>query len=534
MLVFPSSPVATPPLDFPFGAWPLKTPSVTLVSLITLFAAIVLASCARTSSPAGPLQPGIVSLTANPLVANYQIAAPAGSQVMVEFGQTTAYGLTTWWQDTPADGSAANLLVAGMRAAATYHMRALVRFPSGFVQSDVDHTFTTPTLPANLVPQAVVTQLSGSPPAPGIELADLFYVGQNQYRPVAYDLNGNMIWYYDFGAAGAQDSPHPIKLLPNGHMLINVFGGQDAQGFREVDLAGNLIRSLTPQVLNARLAAAGFSLVSEGMHHDFALLPNGHIIALVYEYRTFTDLPGYPGQTLVVGDSLVDLDPNWNPVWTWSTFDHLDVNRHPMSFPDWTHSNAIIYSPEDGNLILSSRHQYWVMKIDYRDGRGTGDILWRLGPGGDFQLLNGDPSQWNYAQHYPKLMSSRSAGVFELGVFDNGNNRVDASGNPCGDPPATPCYSRPVVFQLNEYKKTARIVWEDRLPVFSLCCGNVGLLPNGDFEYDVAIASSSPQSAYVEEVTYTDFPVPVWQMSFPGQLAYRATRIPSLYPGVQW
>jgi len=29
-------------------------------------------------------------------------------------------------------------------------------------------------------------------------------------------------------------------------------------------------------------------------------------------------------------------------------------------------------------------------------------------------------------------------------------------------------------------------------------------------------------------------PVTVWQMDIAGQWAYRAYRIPSLYPGVQW
>ena len=63
----------------------------------------------------------------------------------------------------------------------------------------------------------------------------------------------------------------------------------------------------------------------------------------------------------MLGDALVDLDQNHNPVWVWDTFDHLcsatvttpclDINRHPLDFPDWTHSNALVYSPDDGNLF---------------------------------------------------------------------------------------------------------------------------------------------------------------------------------------
>lgn len=47
-----------------------------------------------------------------------------------------------------------------------------------------------------------------------------------------------------------------------------------------------------------------------------------------------------------LGDVLIDLDQNFNPLWVWNAFDHLDVNRHPMNFPDWTHGNAILYSAE--------------------------------------------------------------------------------------------------------------------------------------------------------------------------------------------
>ena len=99
----------------------------------------------------------------------------------------------------------------------------------------------------------------------------------------------------------------------------------------------------------------------------------------------------------------MDLDTNNQPVWVWRAFDHLDVNRHPYLFPDWTHSNAVVYEP-DGSLLLSMRHQSWILKIDYANGSGGGDVLWRLGPGGDFTLSDSDPAQWFYNQHYPNLL----------------------------------------------------------------------------------------------------------------------------------
>ncbi len=53
---------------------------------------------------------------------------------------------------------------------------------------------------------------------------------------------------------------------------------------------------------------------------------------------------------------------------------------------DWMHTNSVAYSPADGNVLLSVRNQDWILKIDYRDGTGTGAIVWRLGKEGDFSL----------------------------------------------------------------------------------------------------------------------------------------------------
>jgi len=140
-----------------------------------------------------------------------------------------------------------------------------------------------------------------------------------------------------------------------------------------------------------------------------------------------------PGTSTVLGDALVDLDPNLQPVWVWNSFDHLDVNRHPMEFPDWTHSNATLYSPDDGNLLLSVRHQNWIIKIEYQDGKGTGNVLWRLGPGGDFTLQGGtDPTDWFYAQHLPSFVTPNTAGTFSLVLFDNGDDREFPTGVSCG------------------------------------------------------------------------------------------------------
>ena len=69
---------------------------------------------------------------------------------------------------------------------------------------------------------------------------------------------------------------------------------------------------------------------------------------------------------------------------------------------DWLHGNALELAG-DGNLLYSTRHQDWIVKIDFRGGQGAGDVIWRLGKDGDFQINSSDPSPWFSHQHGPRL-----------------------------------------------------------------------------------------------------------------------------------
>jgi len=505
---------------------------------VTITATSQASSGSTGSANVAVMSPGTVTETNNLQVAQYSLNVPLPATVSVQFGPTTAYGLSTWSVSTPSGGGTVNILVAGMRASTAYHMQATVDFTGGPVYHDVDQTFTTGALPSDLVPQVVATTPGSLIPNGGIELLDLVNEGGNRVDAAAVDLQGNLIWYYNYPNPQSR-LPEPIKLLPNGHMLLVLGTGSSApingllppdngttNVIQEIDLAGNLIRQLTLNDLNSKLASAGYNFVALTMHHDILPLPTGHTIVI------FNILKNVGGND-ILGDVLVDLDPNWNPVWTWSTFDHLDVNRRPISFLDWTHSNAVIYSPVGGNLILSMRHQSWIIKIDYEDGQGSGNILWRLGQGGDFTLTNGTDIDWFYAQHYPVLLTPNRGGVIQLAVWDNGNNRiVDSSGDLCGAPGQIACYSRPVIFQVDESARTATILWQDVLSLFSPWGGSVESLANGNFEFDANAYGGA--DAMVFEVTQEDTPQIVWQLQINSQAAYRAFRIPSLYPGVQW
>ena len=204
-----------------------------------------------------------------------------------------------------------------------------------------------------------------------------------------------------------------------------------------------------------------------------------------------------------------------------------------MNFPDWTHCNALLYL-DDGNLLLSVRHQSWLLKIDYANGQGSGDILWKLGYQGDFTLASGAPANWFYAQHYPDIISPNSTGDFLLAVFDNGDNRVlDTNGTTCGSAGAPACYSRPAVFEVNEAARTAQLNWAYNT-VYSFWGGVVQELPNTNIFFNMSTPADNSTGARAMELTQEAIPQVIWQLEATGQNSYRTIHLPSLYPGVQW
>ncbi|MEO6806559.1 MAG: aryl-sulfate sulfotransferase [Edaphobacter sp.] len=530
-----SSPAAqTTTLSMGFGDVPNGTPQTIAVTGIS-----------------ASLPTGQVTATNNPQVALYTMTLPYPGSVTINFGNTTSYGLQTWTQSTSTPGGTVSIYVAGMLASTAYHMQAAVQFANGLTASDADHTFTTQAIPANMQIQLTTATTPGMTPQSGLELINPLAGAPTGV--IVTDLSGNTLWTYRDPGNTTLNFIDGVKMLPNGHLLL-VIGPSSAlpiQGsvspaaiteIREVTLGGDTVKTVTLNDLNSELAAASCTecnVFLANFHHDVEVLPNGHILivantAMALSSTTTPALTNLPAQN-VLGDVIVDLDQNMHPVWVWNEFNHLDPNRHPFQFPDWTHTNAVIYSRDDGNLIISIRHQNWVVKVNYADGAGTGDILWRLGEGGDLTLVGGtDPTDWQYAQHAPSFFSQNTSGIFSLGMMDNGDDRIFPASVTCGASGAPPClYSTVPVWQIDETAKTATFTFHDILPAsqYNSFGGNAEQLANGNVEFDLCGVGSG---SIVYEVTQTSTPQTVWSMTVTGTNLYRAFRIPSFYPGVQW
>jgi len=376
-----------------------------------------------------------------------------------------------------------SLFVAEMRGNTLYHMRGVVQFADGSTFYDGDQTFTTQAVPAANLPVITVTTTPGTTPQSRVEVLQLVNTPASMAPLAVTDMNGNVLWSYN--PKMPNYDPEPAKLLPNGHFLVNFATTTNAgvivnSVLQEVDLTGKVIWQMTAADLNKALAAAscaGCNITIIGTHHDFVMLPNGQLLVLA---GTTQDISG----TTVIGDVIIELDQNHNPVWLWNEFDHLDTDRRPYLFPDWTHTNAILYSKDNGDIIISIRHQNWLVKIDYANGSGTEKILWHLGYQGDFTLVGGtDPTDWFYAQHGPSFTTSNTSGQFGLAVFDNGDDRFFPSGQVLCAGGSAGCYSTVPLLNIDETNMTATLTFHMTAPYYNFFGGNNAVLPNGDIEF---------------------------------------------------
>src|SRR5262249_18960203 len=256
--------------------------------------------------------------------------------------------------------------------------------------------------------------------------------------------------------------------------------------------------------------------------------PDGSLVVLAYPERTVT-INGVP--TDYVGEMVLVLDQDFQVTWVWDAFDHLDVNRGPvlgesaegptavvpvLPAVDWLHVNAVALSPADGNLVLSIRHQDWVIKIDYPNGAGDGHVVWRLGQDGDFTVNSADPNPWFSHQHNAHYLDDHT-----LILFDNGNTRRES------DPDA---HSRGQVWTLDEKNMTATPVFNADLGNYSMALGSAQRLSNGNYSFTSGFQGPAPNN-FAQSIEVLPDGTPSYVLEF-ASAEYRSFRMRTLYEGI--
>jgi arylsulfate sulfotransferase len=504
----------------------------------------------------------VVNQTANPLVALYSApSCAAGSAMRVSFAASGSRANYTSWSPCRPSLSM-NFYVAGMLAGTTYSMNYQVNTSGTITNGPTPLNFTAGALPAQIAFPSYTVVTAAGPHTDTTDSTLLHAVASESlngvFLPLATNLNGGITWYYASG-----DTPALMRPLSGGYMLTlqNGVAWNPALNFeqylREIDLAGNIIRETNIGIMSQELLALGATDATpcnmvpmpppvgtaclNHFHHEAMQLPNGYIVVLGKIEKLFP--PGTQGSTTgelvdLLGDVAIVLNTNWQAVWYFDEFEQLDTNRaDPLnetctngpksSCPpnvlaavanDWTHTNSIYYIASSGDLLISVRNQDWLLKVDYNNGTGAGDILWTMGADGDFTFTNidNDPYPWFSHQHDAEYQTN---GV--LTVYDNGNTRT-------APPPIGlgPGYSRGMTLTVDETNMQVTPVLSQSMGVFSVVMGSAALLDNGNYffqpglplSYDIQILPNPPALTGPQ----------VFNLSGPGY-TYRAWQMPNLY-----
>ena len=198
-------------------------------------------------------------------------------------------------------------------------------------------------------------------------------------------------------------------------------------------------------------------------HHDFAWMPNGHVLVLAWEHKSASAAAeaGRTNPQVMWPESIVEIEPTMpfggNVVWEWHAWDHLVQNTddalpnfgEPASNPrridvnyanvgggggpggaasgDWMHANAVNYHPELDQIAISSRrfNEIWIL-----DHNTTTEEA--AGPAGDLLYRYGNPEAYGrgvaedrmfFGQHDVQWVPEGHPQAGQFMVYNNGNDR---------------------------------------------------------------------------------------------------------------
>lgn len=399
---------------------------------------------------------------------------------------------------------------------------------------------TTGPLPSDFPSMTVFTS-QPSLMEPGFTLIDRFNRndGGSRYATIL-DAQGSVVWY---GAVGGSD----MEQSANGNLNLGVGPSAD-----EIDMLGTLVSSVP---LNG----------GQPLHHDLfrtaygTFLTLGRVDVIEPAYPTSETDPNAPtASAILLDEPAMELGPDGNVLNVWPLADLIDTTRIAYDAltlttggkSDWVHANAITHDPRDDSMLVSLRHQDAVLKIS----RYTGKLIWILGPHDNWKpafqpyLLTpvGSPFEWQFHQHAIEVTPS---GTFML--FDNGNRRASPFDGKTPIPDDQN-YSRAVEYAVDESTMEVTQVWEwggnvaDPLFAWFISdadaqpqTGNVLIDFGGNSHYANHTTASlgwGTIAVRVVEVTHETPAQKVFDvlMYLPLEtsnlFAYRAERIPSLYP----
>jgi len=283
--------------------------------------------------------------------------------------------------------------------------------------------------------------------APGYTL----FSPEERRQTYLVDLDGNVVHRWRHGTAPGNFQ----YLLPNGELLRA--GDYDVENrFLRGKGGGGRIERLAWD--SEVLWRFDYNTPEYRQHHDIEPLPNGNVLLIAWEYKTFDEAiaagrdPALLSDGELWPDTVVEVDPRTDAiVWEWHVFDHLIQDRDPamanfgvvadhpekidVNFTlgdhgskDWNHTNSVDYNAALDQIVISVRQFSEIWIIDHstttEEARGpAGDLLFRYGNPAAYG--HGDASaQTLFAQHDAQWIPDGLPGAGSILVFSNGQKDV--------------------------------------------------------------------------------------------------------------
>jgi hypothetical protein len=276
-----------------------------------------------------------------------------------------------------------------------------------------------------------------------------------------------------------------VYLLENGHLLRTCMtqtqlgtGGGEGGRIEEYDWDDQLVWSMD------------YSTSTYMQHHDIKKLPNGNIIMLVVEKKTYAQIlaagfdpsklnPEIQQKGYMLPDCIIEIQPTYptggNVVWEWHVWDHLiqdfDASKANYGYVSanpglidcdgdhrnlplfWNHMNSIDYNPDLDQIAMSVRgnSEVWIIDHSTTTAQSTGHTGGARGKGGDLIYRWGNPITYGagtindrryFEQHDVEWVRPGCPGEGNLTCYNNGLGRnplystvdefspaIDAGGN---------------------------------------------------------------------------------------------------------
>ena len=251
-----------------------------------------------------------------------------------------------------------------------------------------------------------------------------------------------------------------VMLLPDGSLLrtaaignSNIFDAGGAGGrVEKYDWDGNLTWSFD------------YYSSDYSTHHDVEYMPNGNILLIAWEKKSFDDAVAAGRNPSNIGndiwpEKIIEVKPTGTSggeiVWQWHVWDHLiqdfdstkanygSVANHPelidfnfgSSDEDWLHINSVRYNSERDEILLSVHNfsEIWIIDHSTTTEQAAGHSGGGKSRGGDLLYRWGNPQAYRagtsldrklFTQHDARWIESGLPGEGDIMIFNNGQGRT--------------------------------------------------------------------------------------------------------------